>query len=86
MARLFFLQIAERIQIPVTGKRGGNRILRYRHRVTVNGAHERLMIGAQCRGNPRILRIVNEIILQMISAQVTGQALDGQCSKPKNTG
>ena len=38
---LFLLQIPEGIQIPVTGKRRGNRVVRHRYCIAVNGSYKR---------------------------------------------
>ena len=72
------LQIAEGIQVAVAGEGGGHRVLGPLHHAALHAPHKGLVVGAQRGGDAHVLGVVDKIVLQMISAHIAGETLDGQ--------
>ena len=81
-ASLLF-QIPEGIQVPVTGKGGGDGVIRFLDHAALHPSHKSFMIGTQGGRKADVLCIINEIILQMVAAHIAGKHLDGQGAQPE---
>ena len=64
----FLIQVAEGIEVSITGKGCGNSVPGQRDGAAFDGSDKSFMIGTKSRGNSFGLGIVDKIIFQMVSA------------------